>query len=260
MKIFCRTLAVTVASLAVLSCSGAKTGVTPAGVLTTNQRPAMAITVNAPMTLLDGGRLWVSPKTDMLPGAADATFDYGLYAVPGTSPAAAFAYAAIIRLNDRENWEFVPQGPTLPGSFGSRRAASGVDGYSYTVHVSSQGDWAAELLAANGVSVPEAWIAKRWLFSLDRDLRALAEYREPWPADLDVPDSDLVLLREKHAAFLRAFDSRAAAVFSFSAGPGDFDGASPRVSAWNRAPVLPAVSKLAGDVIRRENNWDNYTE
>lgn len=261
MKSYFRILAIVTAGLLLCACNGAKTGVTPTGTLSTNLRPSITIATNAPFSLIDGGRVWASPKSDMMPGSADASFDYAVYANPAVSPASAFAYAAIIRLTDKESWEFLPQGAKLSGSFGGRKGVAGMPGgYAYTVHVPGAGDWAAELLAANGTAVPEAWVAKRWLFSLDPDVRALAEYREPWPADLEYPEEDIMLLREKHAAFLREFDRRATAAFSFDRSRGDFGDNAPRVSTWNKASVLPDVGKIAGEVMRRENNPDNFTD
>lgn len=255
-------LTIALASLFLAACTGAKTGVLPDGALTTNQRPAISIKANAPFALVDAGRVWASPKTDMLPGSTNASFDYAVYAEPASSPASAFAYAAILKLTDNENWEFMPQSNNLPGVFGGRKGEAGMrSGYSYTLHVPASDDWASELLAANGVAVPQAWIGKRWLFSLDTDVRALAEYREPWPAGLAMPEgADVVLLDEGQAAFLRDFERRAVAVFSFTPAPGDFKSAAPRVSAWNKAPVLPNIEKLMGDIIHKDNGNTVYND
>ena len=262
MKSYARLITIVAASFLLSACAGAKTGVLPDGTLSTNLRPAVSIKANAPFALADAGRVWASPKTDMLPGSTDASFDYAVYADPSSSPASVFAYAAILRLTDNESWEFLPQGNGLPGVFGGRQGEASVrSGYIYTLHVPASNDWASELLAANGVTVPEAWIAKRWLFSLDTDARALAEYREPWPEGLDVPGgSDVMLLGESQAAFLRDFERRAVAAFSFAPVPGNFENVVPRVSAWKKAPVLPNVEKLMGDVIQKDFGNDIYND
>lgn len=254
MKQYTRMITIVAASLLLAACAGAKTGVLPDGTLATNLRPAISIKAKAPFTLADAGRIWVSPKTDVLPGSTNASFDYAVYANPASSPAAAFAYAGILKLTDNESWEFVPQGNRLPGVFGARKGEASVhSGFMYTLHVPAPNDWASELLAANGVAVPEAWIAKRWLFSLDKDVRALAEYREPWPEGLDIPESsDVMLLGESQATFLRDFERRALAAFSFSTTPGDFGNAVPPVSAWKKPQVLFNVEKLMGDVIHKD--------
>lgn len=253
MKPYARIFAVFFASLLFAACSAGRTGVV-GGVLTTNQRPAISIAVKAPFTLADCGRVWASPRTMEVPGSVTASFDYAVYTDGTVSPAAKIAYAAIIRLEDAERWNFVPQGNTLPGSFGVRQGAGPVDraGALYTLHVPAAGDWASELLAANGTAVPHAWIAKRWLFSLDKGTRAMAEYREPWPADLDVPQTDLMLLSASNAEFLKAFETRALAVFSFDTAVGDFSGPAP-TSGWHASPVPPDVKNLSGDVISTEN-------
>lgn len=261
MKAYTRVMTIVAASLLLAACNGAKTGVLPDGTLSTNLRPAISIKANAPFVLADAGRLWVSPKTDVLPGSTTASFDYAVYADPSSSSASSFAYAAILKLSDNESWEFVPQGNGLPGIFGGRKGEAAVsNGYIYTLHVPASRDWASEFLAANGVAVPEAWVAKRWLFSLDKDVRALAEYREPWPDGLDAPNgSDLILLGEGQAAFLRDFDRRAVSSFSFAPESDAFEGVSPRVSAWKKAPVLPDIARLMGDVIQRDRSNEIFT-
>lgn len=255
MKQYIRIITFVAAVLLLSACTGAKTGVLPDGTLSTNLRPSISIKANAPFALVDAGRVWASLKTDMTPGATDASFDYAVYANPASSPASAFAYAGILKLSDNESWEFLPQGNGLPGIFGARKGeASMRSGFIYTLHVPAPNDWASELLAANGVTVPEAWIAKRWLFSLDNDVRAMAEYREPWPDGLDAPEAaDVTLLGESQAAFLREFERRALAAFTFSTAPGDFGNAAPPASTWKKAPVLFNVEKLMGDVIHKDN-------
>ena len=259
MNAYTRLFGIFAASLLLAACSPARTGVVN-GTLSTNLRPAISITANAPFTVADSGRIWVSPKTDMVLGALNASFDYAVFTDASVSPAAKFAYAAIIRLDDVEHWNFVPQGKTLPGSFGARKKVEPAsrEGAMYTLHVPSAGDWASELLVTNGTATPEAWIAKRWLFSLDSGFRALAEYREPWPADFEVPDADIILLRDAQADFLRAFERRAVAAFTFEPALGEFT-AAPPASAWQNAPLHPDVAKLAGEIIYVDHSADDYS-
>ena len=258
MKIVMRLILLLAASLLVAACSPARTGVS-GNALTTNLSPGIAIEPQSPLQLVDSGRMWVSPKTNLLPGAATASYDYALFADPSIAPSSAFAYGAIIRLENKDRWEFVPQGKTLPDSFGGREKITdaGREGFLYTLHVPSAGDWASELLIANGKSAPEAWVAKRWLFSLDSATRALAEYREPWPAGLDVPDSDILLLHSEQVEFLRAFGQRARAAFRFSPESRAFAGTPPSAT-WAASPVHPDVSRLAGDVLAVEHGGDDY--
>jgi hypothetical protein len=258
MKISTRLMMVFAASLLVAACSPARTGVVNS-TLTTNQRPAISIEPQAPLRLADSGRVWVSPRTDVVPGMATASFDYAVYTDPAASASSVLAYAAIIRLEDRDRWMFAPQGKALPGSFGNGKKFQEVcrEGFLYTLHVPGAGDWVSELLTANGKAVPEAWIAKRWVFSLDSELRGLAEYREPWPADFDVPALDIVLLRPEHADFLREFDSRAQAAFGFSPESQEFSGPPPS-AAWTAAPVHPDVARLVGEVLAVDNSGNDY--
>ncbi len=250
MKTYSRASIVFFTCLLLAACSPARTG-TVNGTLTTNVRPAITISANAPFVLADSGRVWVSPKTDALPGAADATFDYAVYRDPAVSPAQRLAYASIIRFEDMESWNFVSLG-RLPDSFGGKKPAgvAGRGGFIYTLCVPAVGDWASDLLAANGVEPPEAWMAQRWVIDLDKGARAIAEYREPWPAVMDVPESDILLIGDKDHTLLRAFEQRALAAFAFSTDRGDFAGAAAESSAWQKPLSQPDVARLAGDIIR----------
>lgn len=258
MKTYTRMAAILAASVLLAACGGQKTGVLN-NTLTTNLKPAITITAHAPFAMMDAGRVWAAPKTDVTPGMADTSFDYAVYASPSVPVSTAFAYAAIIRLDAGDKWEFVPKGNRIQGSFGARKkvAPANRDGAVYTLHVPSEGDWASALLTENGHAVPEAWIAKRWMFSLDSSSRAVAEYREPWPAGLDVPEDDIMLLRESHAVFLQEFETRAFAAFSFDTSVGDFGETSPQVSSWKKSPVPPNVERLAGDVIQVDHSMDS---
>lgn len=251
MKTYARMGAIFAVSVLLAACGARQTGVLH-NTLTTNVKPAITITAHAPFAVVDAGRVWTVPKTDVTPGMADTSFDYAVYASPAAPVSSAFAYAGIIRLDAGDMWEFVPKGNRIQGSFGARKKVEPVnrDGAVYTLRVPAEGDWASALLAENGHAIPEAWIAKRWMFSLDSASRAVAEYREPWPAGLDVPESDIMLLRESHAVFLQEFEKRAFAVFSFDTSIGDFSETAPRVSTWKRSPVQPNVERLAGDVIQ----------
>lgn len=251
MKRYRNTVGIFLASLMLAACSPLQTGVVNE-TLTTNERPSISITPNAPFTLADSGRIWVSPKTDSAIGLLDATFDYAVYTDPASAPPERFAYAAIIRLENDRTWNFVPQGRKLPGSFGSRKKVDPPvrEGFVYTLRVPTAGDWASDLLDANGMTPPEAWLAKRWLFSLDKGFRAVAEYREPWPAHIDVPGDDDFLLSRNAAAYLKEFDARAAKVFAFEALAGDFSGASPARPSWKRPATVPDVARIAGDIRR----------
>lgn len=251
MRYFCNVFCILSSALLFAACSPLQTGVVN-GALTTNQRPAISIIPNAPFTLADSGRVWVSPRTDSTPGLTDCSFDYAVYTDPASTPAEKLAYAAIIRLEDGHGWNFVPQGKKLPGSFGSRKKVEPPvrEGFAYTLQIPATGDWAGELLAANDMTPPEVWLAKRWLFSLDKGLRAFAEYREPWPANLDVPGGDDFLISSDAAAYLRGFDERAAKAFSFEALAGDFGSSSPESSSWKKPPTVPDVARIAGDIRR----------
>lgn len=242
-----------------VACSPARTGVVD-GTLTTNMRPAMEISANTPFVLADSGRVWTQPRTDMMTPVANASFDYAVYTDPAVSPAQRMAYAAIIRLEDRTHWMFLPQGASLPGAFGGRKASPllGREGDVQNLCVVSEGDWTSDLLTANGTTPPAMWLAKRWVFALDQEVRAMAEYREPWPEGLEKPEVNIALLRDKDAQYIRAFEQRALEVFNFTADSGCFSSSPPLVGKWVVPRKSPDVATLAGEIKYLENgNGDN---
>ncbi|CAK7068638.1 MAG: hypothetical protein DELT_01772 [Desulfovibrio sp.] len=251
MKAYIRFALLLVCVAAVAACSPARTGVIGQS-LTTNLKPGMAITANAPLTFVSGGRVWASLKGDDIAPISSASFDYALFADPAVSPAQKFAYAAFVRIDERENWMFQPQGHGLPGQFGAVKPVlpPQCEGRMYTLHVPSQGDWASDVLTENGQTPPEVWLVKRWVFSLDSDLRAMAEYREPWPEFLEAPTSEIMLLRDTNAEYLRDFERRALAAFSFDATLGDFSTVPQTAAAWKMPRTTPDLSRLVGDVLR----------
>lgn len=258
MKPSIRFVLLAAASLSLFACSPARTGVVN-GALTTNLLPPVTIQANAPFALADSGRVWASPRVaDDVTADADMSVDYAVYTDPSAPLSARFAYAAIIRFDDPAAWAFVPQGAKLPGSFGQVKPSGppALEGTMSTLRVPSVGDWAAELLAANGAAVPEQWLAARWIYNLDSGGRAMAEYREPWPEGLEAPDGGIMPLRDRDAEFLRAFENRAAAVFSVDSARGDFSGAPRLTNQWQKPADAPDVVRLVGD-IRREYHDDS---
>lgn len=251
MRSFTRVLFLVGFSFLLGSCSAARTGVID-GTLTTNLRPAISIAANAPFALAGSGRVWAYPFSKEMARGIAASFDFAVYTDKSVSPADRFAYAAIIRLDDDANWVFVPQGHGLPGMFAGRKRVEPAsrEGSLYSLHVNSRGDWASELLQANGTETPEAWLAKRWVFSLDKGVRAMAEYREPWPQDLDVPGSGIMPLRDPQAEFLRDFERRALEAFTFGTEFGDFSGVAQAGQAWIMPRSGPDIEKLVGEVMR----------
>lgn len=241
------------ASLALFACSPVRTGVVD-GALTTNEQPSATIKANTPYAFANGGRVWASPAVaDDVTSDANLSFDYAVYADADASLGTRFAYAAIVRFDDPGNWAFVPQGAKLPGSFGQAKpfGPPELGGTMHALRVESDGDWASGLLAANGVAVPQAWLAKRWVFTLDDAGRAMAEYREAWPDGLDIPDGEMPFLRGNQEEYLRDFERRAVKVFTVDASRGDFSSAPRTASQWKKSATAPDVVRLMGDVRRK---------
>lgn len=234
------------------ACSPARTGVI-GSTLTTNERTAISITANPPLTLADAGKVWAVPKSNMMTTFGNASFDYAIYTEKGVSPATRMACAAIIRLTDKERWAFQPQ-TNIPGTFGRETVPDydGRDGRGYTLRVTAAGDWVSDVLAVNGTTPPQTWLAKRWVFVLEQNVRAIAEYREAWPENLEAPGGrDVTLLRDRDVEALRAFENRAEKAFRFSADEGIFTGA-PQASTWVMPRTDPDVAALAGEVMYLE--------
>lgn len=251
MKLHFRSTLLLLSVLALAACSPARTGVI-GGTLTTTYRPGLAITAEKPLELTSSGRVWAGIKGDDIASISSAMFDYALYTDPAVSPVEKFAYAAFIRLEDKGSWMFQPQGHGIPGQFGAVKPVlpKEREGKMYTLHVPSANDWASDLLRENGHTPPETWLVKRWIFSLDSDSRAMAEYREPWPEYLEAPSSDIMLLRDSHADYLRNFEKRAVAAFVFEPTQGDFSGVAQAAPAWKTPRVDPDLIRLVGDIIR----------
>ncbi len=239
-----------VSSLAVLAaCAPLQTGVT-GNTLTTNKTPTVSVTAEPPMTLAGHGRLWVPAGSDEMGIAPLASFDYAIYADTNSGPVPRFAYAAIVRLSDDNNWYFEPQSWKLPGSF-SLNSDPGPIGLAWTTQLLSvpgAGDWATEVWKANKRQTPETWLAKRWIASMDDDLRVLMEYREPWPQCLHAYDHDTPLIGGKEGDCLRQFNARADKVFHVSGEPADLNAASVPPAGLVMPSTTPDTERLVGKV------------
>lgn len=257
MKPYFRSMLALFVLLLVAACSPVRTGVID-GTLATNLRPGLTVAPGERLAFVSGGRVWPTAKTGDVGPMNVVAFDYALYADPEVSPASKFAYAAFARIEEKGMWMFVPQGQALPGQLGkATRVFDEREGRLYTLHIPAQGDWASAVLAENGHTPPEAWVAKRWVFSLEGASRAMAEYREPWPDDLDVPDGGLSLLTSRQENFLRDFTKRALAAFAFGSGLGDFDGVPAARPVWKMPATEPNITRLVGDVMRVMDDGKN---
>ena len=258
MRAYTRSTLMFLACLSLWACAPSRTGVVN-GMLTTNVRPAIGVTANKPFTLADSGRIYAQPETNVNTAVANATFDYAVYTDPAVSPAERMAYAAIIRLEESDAWAFFPDAGKLPNSFGATRAPdfTGREGDVYTLCIPAEGDWASALVTANGAKSPAQWLAARWVFITDTDTKAIAEYREVWPEGLETPTTDMMLLYDKDAEYLRAFEKRARTVFSFDSSPGDFSSYAPASPRWNLPRMDPNIPALAGEIMSLENSDSN---
>ncbi|GHV54102.1 hypothetical protein FACS1894206_06150 [Deltaproteobacteria bacterium] len=254
-----RNISLLLAASLLAACSPARTGVID-GRLTTNLKPAIGIKAGAPFAVAANGRLWVNQHGQEITADVLVSVDYAFYTDKAVSPSSCFAYAAIMRLDSAPYWVFVPQGHPLRGMFGVRKKLDPPvrEGSVYSLRVAGADDWASNVLLANGHEAPEAWLAKRWVFSVSDGVRAMAEYREPWPKDMTVPEGNTGLVGDREIAYLRDFDNRAN-VFRFDAERGDFSEVKASVgqSAWKMPETVLDVEKIVGEVIQSRPGGDS---
>ncbi len=234
------------------ACSPIRTGVT-GNTLTSNAAPAVSVTANPPLTMAGHGRLWITPEGDVMGSTALASFDYAIYADTASGPVPRFAYAAIARLTDRDNWHFEPQSWKQAGALSMHRAEIAPVGLAWTAQtllVPSANDWPSDVWRTNKRDVPETWLVKRWIASLDDDMRLVAEYREALPQCLEAVSPDLVLMSGKESDCLSAFNQRAEKVFSVRPEATDLNAAPAPASNLALPASAPNTANLMGKVQR----------
>lgn len=255
MRRFFQSFRLLLAACLLTACTPARTGVI-GNTLTTNVKPEISITGQAPLAVRASGRLRPNSGMGAISDSADFTFDYAFFA--DNNAEQRFAYAAIVRIDNERRWLFQPPA-RFDGAFAvSDRIVGGFQWSIQLLRISSDKDWASDVWKsldgdAPASGEPEFWLAKRWITHLNDTTRALMEYREPWPGNVAVLGEDTVLLSDSAAATLQQFDARAETAFLVEKKRGEFDANTPQPKAAKpRVPVN--IAAMAGTVIDRHDN------
>ncbi|SBV94946.1 exported hypothetical protein [uncultured delta proteobacterium] len=252
MRRFFHSLRLLLAACILTACTPARTGVI-GNTLTTNVKPEISITGQAPLTIQASGRLRPNSGMATISDSADFTFDYAFFMA--NTAEQRFAYAAIVRIDNEGRWLFQPPA-RFDGAFAvNDRIIGGFQWSIQLLRVSSDKDWGSAVWSdvnggAPASGMPEFWLAKRWITHLNSTTRAVMEYREPWPGNLAVLGADTVIVSDSTAAILQQFDARADAAFLVEKKRGEFDTNTPQPQTSKpRVPVN--MAKLVGTVIDR---------
>lgn len=231
------------------------------------------IRVAPPLTLAASGRLTARVPSDDALVAPIATVAFAAFAEGDSGPVTRHAHTMFCELPlDSWRWEM----ETWAKRDALSRISERKGGKYWTVQifpVAAASDWFSALWLKNGRQIPEFWLAKRWSSTPEKEMRLLAEYREPAPACMrdrlaqaagekgtaHLPDSR-ELWRGCDEA-IRDFSARADAVFDLerlqdqpAAAP-----ASPAPRAAGTAPLpdsSPDMGALAGraEILTRFND------
>lgn len=241
---------------ALCACTAARTG-TVGNTLTTNTRPQVSLTANAPLQRASSGTLWVvgtNSARSMNPPMVELSYALFAQGAPDQNgPVTASAHAFIMRLPD-ENWHFSPDSwphfQVLP--FGGTASAGNLPWPGRLLRVPAEGDWISDMWKANGRDVPEFWLAKRWAETLGETAKGVMEYREPWPEGLDE-----TMVFGKGAEQLAEFVKRADAAFTMTTEYTGLPETAPANSLTLPA-LQPDTLRLVGDIDATDRgNSDN---
>ena len=239
------------ATLLLAACSPARTGLS-GSTLGMNTNPGIAVSVSPTCIPTENGRLWASATTDDLVNSPLISFSYVFYR--DADRPEAVLYTAIATLQDVGTWNFVPQPSRIPHTFGpvTRIADASLFGTVRNLCIPADSDWASLTMAEQGKNMPKEWLARRWVYSLDESTRAMAEYREPKPDWLETGSKGILLISEKNSDYLREFEKRANAAFSFAK---THTGSNEGLPSMN-GPI-PDVADLAGEIIKVSRSDDS---
>jgi len=249
MHSFFRSARVLAATLLLAACTPARTGVIN-NTLTTNVKPEISITGMAPFSVRNHGRMLVESGPPSGEGTASLAVDYAFFADKDHMDR--LAYAAIVRITNDTFWYFQPPAKFDEAFSESRQPLGGYQWSEQLLRIAPEKDWASGAWEDQGGSVPEFWLVKRWVTHLNKSVRAVMEYREPWPAAMRVFSGAIIVSDDANTA-LQEFLGRADTAFAVEKKRGEFDNNSPRTTtAKSRIPLN--VAKTIGTVIQSNNS------
>ena len=246
---FFRNARILTATLLLAACTPARTGVI-GNTLTTNVKPEISITGIAPFSIRDHGRMLVESGLPSGEGTASLAVDYAFFADEDHPDR--LAYAAIVRITNDTFWHFQPPAKFDEAFSESRQPLGGYQWSEQLLRVARGKDWASGAWEDLGGSVPEFWLVKRGVTHLNNTVRAVMEYREPWPAAMRVFSGTVIVSDEADAA-LQEFLGRADAVFTVEKKRGQFNTNSPKTATVKSRIPLDAA-KTIGSVIQNNNS------
>lgn len=254
MKNIFKNIRILFAACLLTACTPARTGVI-GNSLTTNVKPLITIT-GLTLSVQGYGKLWADARTDSLTTREGVSFDYAIFADSGSGsgPVPRFAYAAIARITRPETWMFQPTADPAGAFAASVLRLDGIDFMVNLIRTGSEGDWPSELWRENGRDVPETWLVKRWTAPLADGVRAVMEYREPWPACLTSVSAQTVIVGGAEGECLHGFVARADAAFRVEKKGGTFPRKNPPSASGLAVPRTPPnIEALMGHVIGTGN-------
>jgi hypothetical protein len=230
-----------------------------------------SLSVAPPLLLVSSGKSTENVPADVMLGP-QARFVYALFGEPGDDPVSRHAHTIFSEL-PASAWQWEKETWGYPETIVYSSLTTG--GKFWTIQilpVISSRDWFSALWTENGRATPEFWLAKRWSATPEKDLRVIAEYREPAPACMQKRLRDSLLADDKNSFPLRghslrsgcedaidAFSSRADEVVTLEEMGAAPSGAQ-RVQA--RLTRLPAVrlhmGKLVGKAQKIDTSGDPY--
>ena len=246
MRPFFRSLRLLFPAILLTTCTPARTGVI-GNTLTTNVKPRISITGQAPWTVAAHGRF--SPYSGPTTTTEKAILEYNYVFYTDSRHSDRFAHAAIVKIEHGGKWNFQPPGRFDDAFLDGSELRDGIQWSVQTLRISNADDWPGSVWEDAGNPPHRIWLAKRWIAHLDSTTRAIMEYREAWPENMPVLSSTMPILSDSAGTALRAFDERADAVFLAEKKAGDFSGqpAPDRRQATFR--IQPDIPKLLGNVI-----------
>ena len=248
MSRFFQSFRMFLAAFLVTACTPSRTGVME-NALTTNVKPLITITGLAPLTVQGQGKVWADAETDRLTTQQTVSFDYAIFADAVSGPVSRFGFAAIARVSQPEMWRFEPTADPAGNFAASEIQVDGIEFMVNLMRTASAKDWPSDVWRENGRDVPEIWLAKRWTAHLNDGVRAVAEYREAWPAGLKSISAQAVIPGGSEGQYLADFITRADAAFRMEKKGGTFPkGFSDKTTGLRIPRTLPDITRLVGRV------------
>jgi hypothetical protein len=230
-----------------------------------------SLSVAPPLGITSSGRLSANVPSDSII-APMARLAFALFGEPGDGPVVRHVHTLFSEL-PTGSWQWEKETWALPQTIAYSKITTGGNFWTTQIlPVISAGDWFSALWAENGRTAPEFWLAKRWSATPEREMRVVAEYREPAPACMRQRLNDSLLADDRNSIPLRgknlrsgcedeidAFSVRAdAAVRLESMGPAPSGAQSVRALQSRLPAGRPDMAKLVGKAEKIDVGGDRF--